>query len=244
MNRAIAVALLPFVSMTEALATDLAFERAVAAARASAVIPEGIVETASANCGTARCFASALASALPDKVRLEPVEHPDTDSIRRVSTRPSVFAQQSGGTLLLKLTHFGRKAVPELRDALAGVSRDMAVELDLGGNAGGDFERMLRIAGLLLGPLENAVEIDYGDRVERQSLKGRSVRNLRIAGVRIDRETASAALLLAELLAVHADAHIEGPPAREQPVFLKRRITIDHDWRLILPVATVRIATP
>lgn len=229
-------------AVVPAAAADLAFARIVEAAKASSVIPGHTIETARSACGTALCFAQALAVKLPDHVRLEPVTHPNTDSIRRATTPPSVTAGDTGDTLQLKLTHFGRKALPELRAALASARGQTAVELDLRGNPGGDFERMLQIAGLLLGSRRDVVEIDYGDRVERRSLQGPRTGRLGVESVEIDEKTASAALLLARLLAAYAGAEVAGHFLDEKPVFLKRRITIDHDWRLILPVAEVRVA--
>ena len=225
-------------------AAGLAYERVVDAARASAVIADDIIEAARSGCGTAFCFAEALAAERPDHVRLEPVAHPDTDSIRWVSTRPSVIAEETPGTLRLELTHFGRKAFPELRAALASAKDAQSIALDVSGNAGGDFERMLSIAGLLLGSVRDAVEIDHGDQIERRALQAGATGNWRVASVETDDKTASAALLLARLLAAHGGAELIGPSFEEEPIFLKRRIPIDHDWRLVLPVAVVKVTEP
>ncbi|MGI9420993.1 MAG: S41 family peptidase [Geminicoccaceae bacterium] len=240
---AVAAALLIFLTTT-AEAADPAFDRAVDAAKASAVVPGDIIETASAACDTPLCFAQALAAKLPGRVRLEPVDHPDTDSIRWARTDRSVIAEETLDTLRVKITHFGRKAVQELREALSGAKGRLPIELDLRGNPGGDFERMLQIAGLLLGSRRDMVEIDHGDHVERRSLPGPTTRNRQVVSVEIDEETASAALLLARLLAAHGDTETRGSPLFDDPVFLKRRITIDHDWRLVLPIAEVRVAVP
>ena len=79
-----------FLSLTTvpAAAIDPAFERVVEAARASAVIADDIIETARSGCRTALCFAEALAAEQPDRIRLEPVDHPDTDSIRLGNNPP------------------------------------------------------------------------------------------------------------------------------------------------------------
>ncbi|MGI9486774.1 MAG: S41 family peptidase [Geminicoccaceae bacterium] len=221
-----------------------AYERVVDAARASAVIADDIIEAVKSSCQTALCFAEALAAERPDHVRLEPVDHPDTDSIRWVSTRPSVIVEETPGKLRLEFTHFGRKALPELRAALASAKDAQSIAIDVSGNAGGDFERMLSIAGLLLGSVRDAVEIDHGDHIERHALQGCATGKWQVASVETDNKTASAALLLARLLAVHGGAELIGPPFEEKPIFLKRRIPIDHDWRLVLPVAVVKIAEP
>lgn len=235
------VAAVFFLSLTTAQAADLAYKRAVDTALASPILPVEIVENARDACNTALCFAEILASDLPEKVRLEPVIHPDTDTIRRVDTKPSVIVEETGASLKLRLTHFGRKAVTELREVLTSTRGSLAIELDLGGNAGGDFERMLEIAGLLIGAVRDAVEIDHGDHVERRSLEAPHSQPWRVTHVRIDEKTASAALLLARLLEAYAGAEVVGPPPDGKPIFLKRRITIDHDWRLILPVADLRV---
>ena len=238
-----AVAALFFALPMAAMATDLAYERALETALASPILPTETVESARDACDTALCFAETLAERLPDQARLEPVAHPDTDSIRWAKTSRSVFVDQAGGTRTLRIPHFGRKAVTELREVLTSTGDDMAMELDLTGNEGGDFERMLEIAGLLIGPRRDAVGIDYGDRVERRSLEGPRERPWRVTRVLIDEKTASAALLLARLLAA-SGAEMAGPSADETPVYLKRRITVDHDWRLILPVAALRALPP
>ena len=235
-----------------AASADPALDRVVDAAKASAVIPDETIEKASATCATALCFAEALAAELPGKALLEPVTHPDTDTIRWAKTTASVIANSTKAPLTLKLTHFGRKAVAELREALAPSS----LLVDLRGNPGGDFERMLEIAGLLIGSRRDAIAIDYGDRVERRSLEGPRSPPWRVTRVEIDEKTASAALLLARLLKAHTNAEVAGPRpvvgplpvvgprVNEKPIFLKRRIPIDHDWRLVLPIAEIRVTAP
>ncbi len=235
-----------FLALTAELhATDFTYRRVVDMALGSAILPTDVVETAKNACGTALCFAEALAQDLPDHVRLEPVTHPDTDSIRWATTTPSMISETTGDTLKLKLTHFGRKSVAEIREASAGAGgAGQRVELDLSGNEGGDFERMLAIAGLLIGPVPDAIEIDDGDDIERRSLQGPGARTWQVESVVIDEKTASAALLLARLLKAHASATVTGRPAHGEPVLLKHRIPIDHDWRLILPVAEIRVLQP
>jgi len=235
---------------------DPALPRVIAAARTSPLLPSGRIDHAAASCDTALCFAQTLAAALPDRVRLEPVKHPDTDDIRWVTTTPSVIAVDAPESLQLKFTHFGRKVATELRQALIRASKASpppvgthhkaatSVTVDLRGHAGGDFERMLDVAGLLIGPRENILVIDYGDHVERRSLQGSRESSSHIIRVLTDQQTASAALLLARLLAGHAGAAWAGPEDTGEPIILKRRIPVDHDWRLVLPVASVYVARP
>ena len=108
---------------------------------------------------------------------------------------------------------------------------------------------MLEIAGLLIGSRRDVVAIDHGDRIERRSLEGPRSPPWRVTRVEIDEKTASAALLLARLLKAHTNAEVArtpvvGPLPNEKPVFLKRRIPIDHDWRLVLPIAEIRVTAP
>ncbi len=227
-------------------ADELAFKRAVDTALASSVVPADRVEEAKTACDTALCFAETLADKLPSQVRLEPVDHPDSDSIRWAKTAPSINAEKTARGFTIELNHFGRKVLAEFRDVLADASADRpaSLSIDLGGNTGGDFERMLALAGLLIGPRPHAVDIDHGHHVEHRSLKGPIMRNWRVTSVTIDQDTASAALLLARLLKTHAGAAVIGPSVEEAAIFLKRRITIDHEWRLILPIAELRVSPP
>lgn len=231
-----------WIGTASAGANDRALERAVDAARTSAVLPADVIDWAVAGCATALCFAEGLAFALPGQVRLEQVQHPDTDSIRWAKTTPSLSVDLKGNRLRLALSHFGRKAVTELRAALA--SGGQVVELDLRGNQGGDVERMLAVAGLLIGPVRDAVTIRHVDRLERLSLDGPADRAWHVTRVMTDQRTASAAVILAALLQIHARAEVLGPAPVTEPVVLKRRLTIDHDWRLILPMAEISVTAP
>jgi hypothetical protein len=227
---------------SEAVGSELAFSRIVEAARASLHLPATALDQAEADCSAALCFAEALAAKLPDLVRLEAVDHPDTDSIRWVNTVPSVTAAVKDDRLRLKIVRFGRKAVSELRGFLA--DHHLPVELDLRGNGGGDFERMLAIAGVFIGPRPNAIDIRYRDHSERRDLTGGGDPATDVVRVLIDENTASAALLLAQLLEAFAGAELIEPPPRKTSIFLKRRVAIDHDWRLVFPVATLRVVRP
>ncbi|MCH9020822.1 MAG: hypothetical protein IIA73_10725 [Proteobacteria bacterium] len=106
------------------------------------------------------CAAALVARAFDGRATLERVTHPDTDTIRLVKTRPSVRAlgRLADGAVLVALDRFGRKAEPELRAALAGLGGARLV-LDLRANQGGDFERMLRVAGLFTGPVDDALTL-------------------------------------------------------------------------------------
>lgn len=227
-------------------ADELAFKRVADTALKASVIPTDMIEDAKAACDTALCFAETLARKLPGKVRLEPVDHPDTDSIRWTKTAPSVNAEKTSGGFTIELSHFGRKAPAELRDVLASASsgEPASLSIDLRGNAGGDFERMLALAGLLIGPSAQGVDIDHGHHVEHRALEGPAERNWQVTTVTIDQDTASAALLLARLLKKHAGAELIGPPLEDIAIFLKHRLAVDHEWRLILPIAELRVSPP
>lgn len=247
-----AAGLFIWLSPPSAAANGLAFERLADTVRASAFIPNDLIERATANCATALCFAKALTKSLPERLRLELIDHPDTDTIRWADTVPSVDIQEpvnaeegpgDSAILRLKLSRFGRKAVSELRAALAEAN-GREVVLDLRGNTGGDFERMLEIAGILIGPVRNALEIDDRRQLEQRSLEGPASRSWQVDQVLVDDQTASAALLLARLLEAYAGTELDGPSKQNDPIFLKRRITIDHNWRLIFPIAELGIAKP
>ena len=227
-------------------ADEFAFKRVADAALASSIIPVDAVGEAKADCDTALCFARMLAKKMPREVRLEAIDHADSDSIRWVKTAPSIHMETMAGGLTIEVSRFGRKVLAELQNALASASTDepLNLSIDLRGNKGGDFERMLTLAGLLIGPHPHAIDVDHGPHVEKRALEGPIKRNWRVTSVAIDRTTASAALLLARLLETHAGVEVMGPPTDGTTIFLKRRITIDHDWRLLLPVAELRVTPP
>jgi C-terminal processing protease CtpA/Prc len=193
--------------------------------------------------GDARCVAELLIAARPGRARLAVPATPDSDTIRWVATRPSVAtaARAADGRLRIALTRFGREVEPELRAALA--DPDAArVELDLRDNAGGDFGRMLRVAGLLLGPRAAALTL-VGPQGE-QAVALPAVAPAALAAplvVRVGPRTASSAEVLAALLRRYGEAEIVGRHTAGKD-HLTRVVPVDQRTRLL--IAAERVVVP
>ncbi len=188
------------------------------------------------------CAAALVAAAFDGQAALERVTHPDTDTIRLVKTQPSVRAlgRVADGAVLVALDRFGRKAEPELRAALRALGGARLV-LDLRANQGGDFERMLRVAGLFTGPVDDALYL-----VGNHGRRPRAIPAMaRIAGVRglavlVGARTASSGEMLAALLRRYAGAEMLGERTFGKD-YLVRAIPVHHDWRLLVPAERVEI---
>ncbi len=121
----IAISLGVFVSLLPpgaALAAGGGMERLAARAGAFAGAALPPPEALRAACGgDMLCAARRLVKRLGPRARLERVRHPDTDSIRRVSSAPSLagWKMLPGRGLRLDLVRFGRKAIPEIEAALS-----------------------------------------------------------------------------------------------------------------------------
>ncbi len=230
-------------------AASPALQRVVDAAYSSGYVQPAIIAEAEKRCETALCFARELALRLPERVRLERIAHPDTDTIRWVRTARSVDAAAGSGggaegLLRIRMPRFGRKAIGELRTLLesnAGTKDGQRVEfeVDLRGNSGGDFKRMLALAGLLIGPKPDVVEMRRHQVSEHLRLSGPETRHWMVRNVLIDQKTASAALMLARILVTQGGAELIGRDQKPEMIFLKRRVTVAHDWRLVLPIAQI-----
>ena len=87
-----------------------------------------------------RCAAQLIADSLP-AARLVPVNHPDTDTIWRAHTVPSLSAveRRNDGALVVVLDRFGRTADREIADAVSAhaLGTPARLVLDLRGNSGG-----------------------------------------------------------------------------------------------------------
>ncbi len=186
-------------------------------------------------CGMdARCAAEIIVEAFRGRARLEPVMHPDSDSIRLVTTEPSLgrVGPVAGAGLMVALDRFGRDAVHALRDAVGDAP---SLILDLRANGGGALERMLRVAALFTGPIPGALEArgpssrrvlaipDSRDRLSPKRLT-----------VLVGRQTASSAEILAALLRRYRGAEILGETTFGKD-YVYRVIPVDHDWRLLIP---------
>jgi C-terminal processing protease CtpA/Prc len=197
------------------------------------------------SCGAdALCAAREIVAASAGRVRLEAVAHPESDTIRWAETAPSVTAVQEGrdGRRWIVLDAFGRKADREMAEILARARTDgTPLGLDLRGNAGGDFGRMLRVAALFTGnikdalfliDLEGKIPVDIGSDGPRDRAQGLEVL--------VGPGTASSAEVLAALLQRYAGARLAGSPTVGKD-YLTRVIAVDQDWRLLVPAERIEV---
>ncbi len=222
-----------------------AIDGLLAAVAAYAPATPGLPEAAALRrrCGAdALCAARLVASALGPGAAVERIDHPDTDTIRRVTTRSSVRAlgRLADGAALIALDRFGRTAERELRQAIAAFGATRLV-LDLRANRGGDFERMLRVAGLVTGPGEHALDVIGNDGTRPRAIpaSGR-IEDVRALTVVVGRHTASSGEMLAALLRRHAGGEIVGERTQGKD-YLVRVVPVHHDWRLVLRAERVEI---
>ena len=192
-----------------------------------------------------RCAARLIVDHLPG-ARLVRVSHPDTDTIRRARTVPSVTAaeRRGDGTLVLVLDRFGRTADREIADAVAAFepAAPARLVLDLRGNAGGDFDRMRRVASLFTGPKAGAIRLLGRDGANDVALPAPlSAVNIGALDVLIGPETASSAEALAALLRLHAGARLVGARTLGKD-WLTRLVPVDHDWRLAIPAERIEVS--
>ncbi len=195
-------------------------------------------------CGAdALCAARLVAAALDGRAVLERIEHPDTDTIRWVDTRPSVRrapGRAADGVAPVALDRFGRKAWRELRAALDGLDGAHVV-LDLRANRGGDLDRMLGVAGLFTGAVANALRVIGGDGARWRAIPARRrIEGIARLTVVVGPETASSGEILAALLRRHGGAEIVGERTRGKD-YVVRAIPVHHDWRLLLPAERIEI---
>ena len=218
-------------------------DRLLGAVERHAALPAALGTEIERHCppdGT-RCAAQLIADGLP-AARLVRVNHPDTDTIRRAYTVPSVTSveRRSDGVLVLALDRFGRTADREIADAI-GPAETARVVLDLRSNGGGDFDRMRRVASLFTGPRE-AQSACYGRRGAADvALPAplRAIGEFKI-DVLIGPGTASSAEVLAALLRRHAGARLIGAPTMGKD-WLTRLVPVDHDWRLAVPAERIEV---
>ncbi len=191
-----------------------------------------------------RCAAQLIVEHMPT-AQLVQVSHPDTDTIRRAHTVPSVSAVEtrSGGALVVVLDRFGRTADREIADVVAAhaPASPARLVLDLRGNGGGDFDRMRRVASLFTGPRDRAIRVLGKNGSTEVALP----QPLRAIGafeidVLIGPATASSAEVLAALLRRHAGARLIGAPTLGKD-WLTRLVPVDHDWRLAVPAERIEV---
>lgn len=205
----------------------------------------GRAALAAACMGDVVCAARRIAAAIGPPARLAPIAAPDSDTIRWVTTQPSVGRAKrlAHGRTLIAITGFGRTVERELLAALdaPGAKGGTGLVIDLRDNGGGDFGRMLRVAARLLGPHAGALALNRAG--------GRSAINLpRLAPVArpsalrvlVGPRTASSAEILAALLRRHGGAQILGARTVGKD-WLTRVVPVNRDWRLYIPGERVQV---
>ena len=223
-------------------------DRLLGAVARHAALPATLAADVERRCPSAdtRCAARLIAGSLP-AARLVRVKHPDTDTIRRARTEPSLAAagQRDDGALVVVLDRFGRTADREIADAVAAHAGGAAMRLvlDLRRNGGGDFDRMRRVASLFTGPQEGAIRLIGPDGATDVALPA-PLRDLGLDGATIDvlvgPGTASSAEVLAVLLRRHAGARLLGARTAGKD-WLTRLVPVDHDWRLAVPAERIEV---
>ena len=187
--------------------------------------------------GDRLCAARLIVETLGPPAQLEAVTHPDTDSIRRVTSQSSIsdFRAIGPSTYIMNLDRFGRKLTEEIQAHFKSTSGITHLILDLRKNQGGDFDRMRRAAALLTGPVERAIELN-GNPVDIPP----PTRQLAIPRltVLIGPRTASSAEILTVLLRKYADAGIFGTRSVGKD-YLYRMVPVTQDWRLLLPAEQI-----
>ena len=195
-----------------------------------------------AACGNDRkCYAEFIVNARPDDIGLIQVVHPDTDTIRWVRTHRSAEHSLEDHGPYIRIDGFGRKVIRDVTaalDAFRSSHPNVPIRIDLSKNSGGDFERMLEVAGLLVGSQKDAVIIDSGSQETWRDLDARQQnRSPLIASVRIGQKTASSAEVLAALLHRYGGAILCGDQRTAGQAIQKRLVAVDHDIRLVVKAA-------
>jgi C-terminal processing protease CtpA/Prc len=175
------------------------------------------------------------------------VHTPDTDAIRWVKTRPSVtrVVDEEDGRRVIALDRFGRTVEREMMAALSPAARAVGqseIVIDLRCNGGGDFRRMLSVAGLFTGPVADALSLvdRHGRRTIVDIAEVGSRASAGPVAVIVGPGTASSAEVLTLLLGKYADASILGARTYGKD-YLTRVIPVTHDWNLLLPSATIEV---
>ena len=192
-------------------------------------------------CGEDLVCAAGVIADSDGRARLEPARHPDSDTIRWAKTRPSVFdlGLAPDGRRRIALDRFGRKVEAELRGIL--VPDGDGLILDLRANRGGDFERMLRVAGQFTGPIHQALFLVERDDSRALDLPDRGAAPINgPLTILVGPETASSGEVLAALLRRYAGARVLGARTAGKD-YLLRIVPLDQDWRLLVPGETIEV---
>lgn len=195
-------------------------------------------------CGVDRlCAARRIVETLGPPAQLEAVVHPDTDSIRRATSQPSIGRFQSigPGVYILRMDRFGRKLNDEILFNIRSINSLSHLIIDLRGNRGGAFDRMRRAAALFTGPIAAALETTHRGTTRKFDIPPPK-RRLTVPrlSVLIGPRTASSAEILAALLRQHANAVLLGTRSFGKD-YLYRIIPVTSDWRLLLPAERISV---
>jgi hypothetical protein len=181
----------------------------------------------------------AVPAAAQQGVVLQRVPAPDTDTIRWVTTAPSIarVAELGAGGRLLRLDRFGRKALHELDAALPSG----ALVLDLRNNQGGSLRRMLQVAGRLTGPVSEALRLIQGSEVRVLAIPQAAAPAWHgPITVLVGAETMSSAEVLAALLRRHAGAAVLGERTFGKDYTLRVE-PIGQRWRALVPDRRIEV---
>ena len=189
------------------------------------------------------CAAQRLVAA-DRRLSLQRVDAPTSDTIRWVETRPSLgpVRRLADGRPVIAIAGFGRTVTAELWMALEALGRPLPeVILDLRGNGGGDFGRMLKVAEMLSNKVKMTLYL-----YDKTMKKKIDIWSEEAAGS-VDRltllvgpETASSAEVLAALLRRYGGAELLGARTAGKD-YLSRVVAVDQDWRLLVPAERIEV---
>jgi hypothetical protein len=155
-------------------------------------------------CGEDPLCAARRLVAANSRLSLQRVDTPTSDTIRLVDTQPSLgpVRRLADGRPVFAMTGFGRTVTAELRVALKALGRPLPqVVLDLRGNGGGDFGRMLKVAELFVKKTKMTLYLYDKSMKKRIDMRSKDepawVDRLTVL---VGPETASSAEILAALL--------------------------------------------
>ena len=209
--------------------------------------PDGVavpLQTLRKVCGEDPLCAARRLAAADRRLSLQRVDAPTSDTIRWVETRPSLgpVRRLADGRPVIAIAGFGRTVTAELRVALEALGRPLPeVVLDLRGNGGGDFGRMLKVAELFVNKVKMTLYL-YDKTMKKKfdiwSNEGSAlVDRLTLL---VGPETASSAEILAALLRRYGGAELFGARTAGKD-YLSRVVAGDQDWRLMVPAERVEV---
>ena len=195
-------------------------------------------------CGEDPLCAARRLVAADSRLSLQRMDAPTSDTIRWVETRPSLGPTRrlADGRPVIAIAGFGRTVTAELRMALEALGRPLPEAiLDLRGNGGGDFGRMLKVAELFVNKVKMTLYL-----YDKTMKKKIGIWSEETAGsvdrltVLVGPETASSAEVLAALLRRYGGAELLGARTAGKN-YLSRVVAVDQDWRLLVPAERIEV---